>query len=240
MKKVFVVEDMALNRISLENMLVRGGYKIIGSVATAEKAWEQLQQCDADIVLIDINLAGEKDGIWLAEQIKSTMNSAFMFLTAFGDDITLERVMNTSPNGYLMKPYNFPSLMTNLQIALANNNEKYHLKKALKKLNHSEQTITVKVGTAYIKLNTNDILYVMSEGNYLEIIFKNTKHIIREKLSVFIEQLPKEQFIQIHQRYIANIKHIQKINKNSIEINDDVISVSKTYKVALKSLLNLN
>ena len=81
-KSVFIIEDNALNRISLETMLEDQGYTIVGSYANAEEAWETLKNIHVAVVLIDINLAGDKDGIWIGNKIRGYNDTAIIYLTA--------------------------------------------------------------------------------------------------------------------------------------------------------------
>ena len=78
--KIFIVEDMAISRMALESILEENNYEIVGSAAKAETAYMQLQNLDIDLLLIDINLAGEKDGIWLTNKMREISNTPIIFL----------------------------------------------------------------------------------------------------------------------------------------------------------------
>ena len=62
--KIYIVEDMAVSCIALTTLLEEHGHNVIGSAARADEAWVTLKELEVDIVLLDINLAGDKDGIW--------------------------------------------------------------------------------------------------------------------------------------------------------------------------------
>ena len=123
-----------------------------------------------DLVLLDINLSGVKDGIWLAQQIRKSLNLPIVYLTAFGDSNTLKAVVDTKPNGYLMKPYNGPTLLTTITIALEHfaKNELGQEQKPEGSLLIND-TIYIKDGYVKVKVNLKDIYYVQSDGNYLHI-----------------------------------------------------------------------
>ena len=64
MLKIYIVEDMTITRAALEDTILNNGFALAGSAATAEKAWQDIQDTvNPDLILLDINLAGEKDGI---------------------------------------------------------------------------------------------------------------------------------------------------------------------------------
>jgi DNA-binding LytR/AlgR family response regulator len=225
-KSVFIIEDNGLNRISLETILEDNNYKIVGSYANAEEAWEVLKNTKVNIVLIDINLAGDKDGIWLGGKIRKYHNMAFIYLTAYGDKETIDKVKKTKPNGYLMKPYNEPTLLTTIDIAI-NNFTNY------KEISTS---IYIKDNYVRVKLTLEEINYIQSDGNYLHVFLDNKKHMIRAKLTDFLKQLPDTLFVQVHQRYVINFSKVDLIGNGFVIISKEEIPVSKRYKTTVEKL----
>tara|TARA_R110001632_G_scaffold206556_1_gene330472 strand:+ start:8995 stop:9696 length:702 start_codon:yes stop_codon:yes gene_type:complete len=226
-KSVFIIEDNALNRISLETRLEDHGYKIVGSYANAEEAWEILKNTKVDIVLIDINLAGDKNGIWIGGKIREHNNTAFIYLTAYGDKETINKVKKTKPNGYLMKPYNEPTLLTTIDIAI---NSFANQKQAI-------GSIYIKDKYLKVKLNVEDVKYIQSDGNYLHIFLDDKKHMVRAKLSDFLKTLPQENFTQVHQRYAVNTSKINLLGNGFVKIDKEEIPVSKRYKTEIEKRL---
>jgi DNA-binding LytR/AlgR family response regulator len=226
-KSVFIIEDNGLNRISLETILEDNSFKIAGSYANAEEAWEALKNIKVDIVLIDINLAGDKDGIWLGSKIRKYNNMAFVYLTAYGDKETIDKVKKTQPNGYLMKPYNQPTLLTTIDIAI-NNFTTYK---------ETSTSIYIKDNYVRVKLTLEDINYIQSDGNYLHIFLDGKKHMVRAKLNDFLKQLPETLFVQTHQRYVINMSKIDLIGNGFVIISKEEIPVSRRYKIMIDKLL---
>jgi DNA-binding LytR/AlgR family response regulator len=232
--RVYVVEDVAISRISLETMLLENEFEVSGSAAKAEIAWKEIQALSVDLILLDINLAGEKSGVWLAQQVRKYLNIPIVYLTAFGDQKTLKEVLETKPNGYLMKPYQVPTLLTTIDIALLNFSENKNSKSTsdIK----TEHSIFIKDRNKKVKVNINDICYIKSEGNYIEITLKEKKHVVRNKLTVFKNIIPKSIFFQCHQRYIINITKVTVLKKDSVIINLVDIPISLKYKKEMKEL----
>lgn len=235
---IYIVEDMAISRASLESMLLLNKYEISGSTAKAETAWKELQKNQTDLVLIDINLAGEKNGIWLAQQIRKYLNIPIVYLTAYGDQQTLKEVLETKPNGYLMKPYQEPTLLTTITIALNKflENQKGSISSASGTT--FNKVIFIKDKFMRVKLLIEDIQFIKSEGNYLEIKLANKTHVIRGKLSEFKKLLPANIFLQTHQRYVINLTKISIIGKDFLNINNDDIPISLKYKQAIEQALS--
>ena len=227
---IYIVEDMAISRASLESMLLLNDYEISGSTAKAENAWIELQKNQTDLVLIDINLAGEKNGIWLAQQIRAYLNIPIIYLTAYGDQKTLKEVLETKPNGYLMKPYQEATLLATITIALTNflADQKGSISSASgTALN---KFIFIKDKFMRVKLQIEDIQFIKSEGNYLEIKLLDKTHVVRSKLSDFKKLLPDTIFIQTHQRYVVNLTKINSIGKDFLTIDNHDIPISSKYK----------
>ncbi len=226
-RSVFIVEDNGLNRVSLETILEDNNFDIAGSYANAEEAWEALKNIHVDIVLIDINLAGDKDGIWLGSKIREHNNMAFVYLTAYGDKETIEKVKRTQPNGYLMKPYNEPTLLTTIDIAINN----------FTNVKKTGESIYIKDNYVRVKLTLEEINYIQSDGNYLHIFLDHKKHMIRAKLVDFLEQLPDTHFVQVHQRYVINFTRIDLIGNGFVIVSKEEIPVSRRFKKTVEKLL---
>lgn len=235
-KKVYIVEDIAISRMSLETMLEENNYEVSGSAATAEIAWKELQQKPTDLILLDINLAGGKNGVWLAQQVRKHLSIPIVYLTAYGDQQTLKEVLDTKPNGYLMKPYQEPTLLTTINIALHNFLENKNATVASNTQVPQNDFIFIKDKHMKVKINVNDIYYVKSDGNYLEIILKEKRHVVRNKLLEFKKELPNSLFLQTHQRYIINTKKIAILGKDFVSINNVDIPVSQKYKKGIEEL----
>ncbi len=236
---IYIVEDIAISRASLETMLLSNAYEVSGSTAKAETAWEELQHSKADLLLLDINLAGEKNGVWLAQKVRKYLNMPIVYLTAYGDQKTLKEVLETKPNGYLMKPYQEPTLLTTITIALTN-----FLENETNTVNTDSAIITddsifIKDRLMKIKLNIKNIEFVKSDGNYLEIRLANKTHIVRSKLSDFKQYLPDHLFFQSHQRYLINISKIDAIGKDYIQVNQQDIPLSTKYKKNIETALRI-
>lgn len=121
--KVYIVEDDPIIAEEIASCLRRNQYEIIGISYSAEEVTETLLQKSVDIVLIDINLNGNPEGINLAAQIKTELQLPFIFITSYSDKKTLEMAKETLPSGYVVKPFAEAGLLATLEIALYNYNQ---------------------------------------------------------------------------------------------------------------------
>ncbi len=102
--KILVVEDEALIGLHLEMELKRAGYAVVGPVASGEEAIDMARHEGPDVVLMDIRLMGEMDGIEAARQIGGFSQARIIFTTGYQDSALKERAMALKPLAYLLKP----------------------------------------------------------------------------------------------------------------------------------------
>jgi PAS domain S-box-containing protein len=115
---ILVVEDDFVIAKLLAESLQELGYQVAGIVSTGEEAVERAAKVHPDLVLMDIRLKGEMDGIEAGEQISGDLHIPLVYLTAYSDERTVERAKITEPYGYLIKPFTDTELKTTLEMAI--------------------------------------------------------------------------------------------------------------------------
>jgi PAS domain S-box-containing protein len=113
-----IVEDEGLVALAIQKSLERLGYIVTGSVADGEDAFRVAAETAPDLILMDIRLQGDLDGIEVAERIMESQRIPVVYLTAHSDEKTLERAKLTEPFGYIVKPFDEQSLFSTVEIAL--------------------------------------------------------------------------------------------------------------------------
>jgi PAS domain S-box-containing protein len=114
---ILVVEDERLVALNIAEVLTGFGYRVT-TVASGEAAIVAARERSPDAILMDIRLAGEIDGVTAARQIREERDIPIVYLTAYSDDETLRRTMQTHPSGYLVKPFREPELRCAIEIAI--------------------------------------------------------------------------------------------------------------------------
>jgi PAS domain S-box-containing protein len=130
MTTILVVEDEAIVAIDIAQRLKRGGYDAPAVAATGEAALRTLEELHPDLVLMDILLKGEKDGIETARAIKDQFDIPVVLLTGQADESTQERVKNTGAYGFILKPIDTASLLPTIELALARHAFEVQLKES--------------------------------------------------------------------------------------------------------------
>ena len=119
--KVFVVEDESIVSKDIQNSLLKLDYEVVGNTSSGEKALEKIKDISVDIVLMDIMLKGDMNGIEAAEVIKNDYSIPIIFLTAYADEDTLSKAKITEPYGYILKPFK----EIDLQLSIDGVNDRY-------------------------------------------------------------------------------------------------------------------
>lgn len=114
-KKIFIVEDDMIIQMFIERIMSNLGLEIIGEARTGDETLNFLKTQQPDFILMDIGLAGDKDGIQTAELINQQYNIPIIFLTGNSDKPTLERAQKTNPIGFINKPIDETSLKSVIQ-----------------------------------------------------------------------------------------------------------------------------
>lgn len=117
--RILVVEDDYLVALDLEYSLLDAGFDVVGVATSAEEGLEIAASGKPDLAILDIRLAGKRDGIDLAMDLLSELGIPAIFATAHGDPQTRKRAEQASPLGWLQKPYSSEALFTLLDEALA-------------------------------------------------------------------------------------------------------------------------
>lgn len=116
--RILVVEDVAVTRLEIVARLGRLGYEVAGTASSGEDAVHKAGRLRPDLVLMDITLSGDLDGIEAAAAIRGRFAIPVVYLTADSQPETLERAKITDPFGYLVKPFENPDLCSAIEIAL--------------------------------------------------------------------------------------------------------------------------
>jgi DNA-binding LytR/AlgR family response regulator len=215
-KKIYIVEDVSIIRLMLEQCMVENGFDVVGSSPSAENAWDEIKTMQVDLVLLDINLVGNKNGIWLGKKLNQELQIPFIYITANQDHHASEIILETNPVGFIVKPINSLQLITTVKIAL-----NLHAKTNKKQL-------LIQDGLKAINLTIDDIYFIQSDGNYLHIYLETTHFLIRSTMDAFLEKLDQDSFVRIHQRYVINT------NKKFELIDDEIFMINKTLSISLK------
>lgn len=240
--RVLIVEDEFLTADIIKDGLEEIGYRISGIVKDATEALSILNKNTTDIAILDINIQGKRDGIWIGNEISKEFKIPFIFLTAYSDKETIQNALKTKPYSFLVKPFNKTDVYTAIELGLTNfaQTKVAHSIKETRKKDAPlliDEYLFVKEKQLYSKIAIKDILFVQSDLKYVQIHVKEKSFLLRYNLSEMLEILPVENFIQVHRSYIVNKDRIEQIGANFLFIDKIKIPLSNSKKENLNKLL---
>ena len=118
MAKVLIIEDEPFICNDLKRLVIKQGHDVVATCYNSDRALDALAKMNYDIVLLDIHIAGSRNGIQLAEIINEKYHKPFIYITSFADRDTIEKVKRTMPAGYVVKPFNAEDIYSSIEIGL--------------------------------------------------------------------------------------------------------------------------
>jgi len=238
---ILVVEDDFIIAAHISNLLIESGYNVSETLSKGESVLPYLENHPVDVILMDINLAGDIDGVDTAKLIMQKHNIPLIFLTANTDTATFERAKDTFPAGFISKPFKNEDLSRTLELVIYKQTsiEDQKIKATDKNSSMLSDRIFVRDKNRMIKLKIDDILYVEADRNYCKITTKEKSYILSIPLSKFEVKLTNNNFVRIHRSHTVNIKAIDELNENYVFINGKSLAISKSHKEELSNKLNL-
>ena len=241
--KVILVEDDWIIAKEISYNLQDMGFEVAGCFDNGEEAYGQIKTLLPELVILDIDLAGEMTGIGLAEQLKKDGNIPFIFLTALADSHTVEKAKLAEPFAYLVKPVTPETLYSTIEITLHNaarrNADIAPASSSIHDNLFIDDSIFVKHKKRLEKVLLRDILWAEAYDIYAMVKTASNQYLLNHSLKVIEEKFPSSHFIRVHRSFIINKEKIDAIEENNLIIHDTAIPVGKTYKDHLMKQLSI-
>jgi AmiR/NasT family two-component response regulator len=172
-KRIVIVEDEGIVAKDISRKVEQLGYSVQKIISSGERVKEEIMKSPPDLIFMDIVLKGELDGIETAQQIREHYNIPIIYITAYADEKTLERVKMTEPYGYIVKPFDSRDLRIAMEIAL----HKHEADQDLKKSREKFQSLYEELTTAKQGLNEQ----LMDHTTQIEMLLDTRKKLQTEK-----------------------------------------------------------
>lgn len=239
---ILIVEDDMIIAANISLQLTKLGYTVAGIIPDGEEATRFLEANEVDILLLDINLRGQMDGIDVAKSAKFRSDAPVIFLTANADEATFNRARITQPHAFISKPFKKLDLQRAIELAAGRRAEQ----PAVDSLPEAEEApivledrIFVRQKGKMVKVFIADILYAEADRNYCRIFTPGQAYLLGSPLKSLEANLPAAHFLRIHRSYVINVAKIDAIGEQFayVSIGKQSLPVSEPYQADLAKRL---
>lgn len=255
---ILIVEDEIILRMDLAYRLTQMGYKVVGEADNGQRALALFQELPIDLVLLDIHIKGEWDGVETARRMRTHKHTPLIFLTGMTDAQTIERARSVAPSAYITKPFNDLNLRIAIDLAVHNfivqqgvasdtelqspgqpetgtaPTEPADLPKG-EAIMYFGEYIFVKQNYRFVKFRLADILFLRSDGNYTDIVTQTHKYTLRLVLNKVLEKIQNgritpSDIVRIHRGYAVNLRQIDSFCDNEVFVGPHTLPVGRSYR----------
>ena len=251
---VMIVEDESIVAMDLAAGLEHDGYVVAGIADNYEEAVKMFSAVQVDILLMDIHIHGDKDGVDTAAALMKIRPVPLIYLTAFTDAATIERVKHTNPSAFLTKPYNIENVRIAIDLALhhfaeakpaAVTGKVLPIQPAADKRNDKEhflqfkEYIFIKQNYRFVKFRLSEVLFAEADNNYVNVHTQQQKFVLRISLSDLLERLQFQRLIRIHRSFAVNLDEISSFDDQMILIGQHEIPIGRNYRQDFMDRFNM-
>ena len=232
---ILVIEDHLLTQQEIIATLSEAGFQVAETFDSGEAALNYLHKATyiPDLILMDIKLAGQLNGIETAKKINQKYKVPIIYLTDFTAHEYFVKAKETFPKNYLTKPF-LPHQLT------------YAVELALSKTGHTADPASLQkhgffpTNDGAIKIAYDEIAYMHASGQYCDIFLKggnkyNTSYPMKEVL----KKIPDTNIVRISRSYCINLKMVDSIDGNLVRMGSNSFTIGETYREEVKSMFNL-
>lgn len=231
-----IVEDEPIVALDLKKQLEKAGFEVLEIFESGEEILEFLNQEQPDIILMDIQLYGDLDGIDTAHQVNKRFDIPILFLTANTDKTTFSRAKLTFPHAFLSKPFRIKDILHSIELAIEMDKEEPGSQQSEKYL---ADRVFIRNNEFLQKVMYRQILYLEAEGAYTKIITEEKDFLISQTLKKVEEKINASFLLKVHRSYIVNVENVDKISEGYVYIGQHRIPVSRAHKDELFRIFNM-
>lgn len=251
---ILVIEDEAILAMALSDQLEDDGYCVVGVASNGRKALDLFQNNPVDLILCDITIKGEWDGIDTIRHLYTIRQAPVIYLTAIADRATIQRAKETLPAAYITKPFDTNQLRLAIEMAINNFSVR-----VLTPRQHGGNTVTttpappaseksgrdgirsapvlkvddalfVKQNYQFVKVLLADVLYLEADNIHTTIVTQQRKYAVRLSMSHLLERLQYDRMVRIHRSFVVNLDRIDSFSEHEVIIGTHSIPLGRNFK----------
>lgn len=255
---ILIIEDDGILALDLSDLLEEDGYCVVGIASNGRKALEFFNRHPVDLVLCDITIRGDWDGIRTAQELMALRPAPLIYLTALSDRETVERAKKTFPAAYLNKPVDETALRIAIELALNNFSQRQEAGPTRPEILSAGtpaatgmpttgmpatdegsirrepllklgSALFVKQGYQFVKIDPEELVYLEAEGIYTTLVTRQRKYAVRLSLSSTIERLSDPRIVRTHRSYAVNLSRMDSFSDSEVLAGTHTIPLGRNY-----------
>lgn len=232
--KILIVEDEELYADKLEMLVEKLDYEHLATVDNSKDALALLQKELPDLILMDVHIQGEHDGIELATLIQEKHLIPIIFITSMQDDLTFKRASRTNPLNFLVKPFNDLQLQRTIELTVKKLSQQDISKSDFSKkeniaVNENWENdflfqthFFIKTRQRLEKVAVAEVLYLEADGHYCQVHTADKKYLVRTSMTELTKRLPNDLFLQTHRSFLVNMEKVE-----SVDLQESLLILGK-------------
>lgn len=250
--QILLIEDEAVLALDLTDTLEAEGYAVVGIARSGARALELFAQHRVDLLLCDIHIQGEWDGIETATRLLAIRLVPLIYLTALADPTTLDRALQTTPAAYLTKPATIAGLRAAIALAMhtfarqvlpptattppalppgvaeAGGPDREALSRET--ILQLDDHVFIKHNYQFVRIPLSDILVLEAENAHTTLVTPTRKFALRIALSAVLERLHFTQLVRVHRSHAVNIQHVESFSDSDVTVAGQLVPLGRQYK----------
>ena len=228
--KVLIIEDERFLARQLEQYFLSKSHEVVGIASSGEAAIELAKTYTPNLLMVDIELDGDMNGIMACEKITEFSDASIIYLSQFRSEKWTNRIIETRPVLFLTKPFNEHELEMNLGLIAENTKQQT--------LEPMRNYVFLKDRDAHMRISIKDILYLEAARSSCNIIMENRKITVSMSLKAIMSRLNHPLITRISRSKAVNLERVQGFIGNVLFVNQHELSVSGDYKEYVMNRLN--
>lgn len=229
--KILIVEDNVLIAESLAVMVRRNNFQVSAITGSGDEAIQLAMEKLPDIIIMDIKLADNTDGITAAQRIRQHHDAPVIFLSDYANPETVSRAKLATPANYLTKPFQEADLIRALEIALYNTQAKPTVK-------FRDHLMIRAQNQAYVKIRLDDIACLKADRAYCDILTDTDSYKVANSMNHVLNQLNDPRFIKVHRSYVISLAKVTGLDGNMIRLGKHQVQMSKEHREQVLAQFN--
>lgn len=225
-KRILIIEDEVIIANHLEKLLANMGHQVFVAL-DVDSGYSYLKQ-RVDLALIDMNIDHRTSGLEIAKAIKSQYQIPFIFITANNESSLVLKALDTDPASYLTKPFSSIDVIAAVKLALS-------------KSSSTKPPVQIKDGATVIRFKHHDLMYAITDGNYLSIVTTGKTYLVRSTMDNLFEILDDDRFCRIHRTAMVNITCVESYGSTYVYSGGRKLPLARSRKKEFVEIMkNLN